>query len=112
MSRLVGRIIRRSRALTVAVTAVGIVGVLLVLAPEALGATGNDIGRNLGDLLRGYAGQIYGGVVALFSIVFLLNRRYSEMAMFLLASVVVAWMVFSPDALARAARSIGSRLFG
>lgn len=102
----------RSRVLTLAVLVLAVVAVLLLLAPVALAQSGNDIGRNIGDLLRGYAGQIYGGVVALFSLVFLINRRYSEMAMFLLASVVVAWMVFSPDALAKAARGIGGRLFG
>jgi len=32
--------------------------------------------------------------------------------MFLLAAVVVAWMVFSPDQIARAARGIGRLIFG
>lgn len=92
---------------------------LLVTAPDAcaqtsdtVAQTGNDIGRNLGALLRRWGGQIYGGVVAIVSLIFLINRRYTELAMFLLAAVVVAWMVFSPDQIARAARGIGRLIFG
>jgi hypothetical protein len=103
---------RCSRMLEVASVTVAVIALVLLIAPEALGATGNDIGQNIGDLLRQYAGEIYGGVVALFSLVFLVNRRYGELGMFLLASIVVAWMVFSPDSVAAAGRSIGSRLFG
>jgi len=92
---------------------------LLVTAPDAcadagvtIAQAGNDVGRNLGGLLRRWGGQIYGGIVAIVSLVFLLNRRYSELAMFLLAAVLVAWMVFSPDQIARAARGIGRQILG
>jgi hypothetical protein len=88
------------------------VAVLLIVVNDALAAAGNDVGRNLGGLLRGYAGQIYGGVVAIVGLVFLLNRRYTELAVFLLAAVVVAWLVFSPDQIADAARAIGRQVFG
>ena len=83
--------------------------VLLVAAPEAL-AAGNDVGENLSSLLRRYAGQIYTGVVAIVGLVFLINRRYTDLAMFLLAAVVVGWLVFSPDDVARTARSIGDEI--
>jgi nitrate reductase gamma subunit len=87
--------------------------VVLVLAPDAsAAAAGNDVGRNLGGLLRGYAGQIYGGVVAIVGLVFLINRRYTELAMFILAAVMVAWLVFSPDQIADAAKAIGKQVFG
>jgi cell division protein FtsW (lipid II flippase) len=97
------------RLLIVLAAALVIAGVLLV-APEALAQAGNDVGENLGDLLRKYAGEIYGGVVAIVALVFLINRRYSELGLFLLAAVVVAWMVFSPDQIARAARGIGDEI--
>lgn len=87
-------------------------GMLLWLAPEASAAAGNEVGRNLGRLLRGYASQIYGGIVAIVGLVFLVNRRYTELAMFLLAAVMVAWLVFSPDQIASAARAIGRQIFG
>jgi peptidoglycan/LPS O-acetylase OafA/YrhL len=92
----------------------GLVAVLLVslLVPAvALAKTGHDVGDNLAKLLRHYAAEMYGGVVAVVSLVFLINRRYTELASFLLASIVVAWFVFSPDQIADAARSIGRQIF-
>lgn len=86
-------------------------GVLLVGVPEALAArAGNDVGANLGGLLKRYAGEIYGGIVAIVSLIFLVNRRYTELAVFFLAAVLVAWLVFSPDQVARAARGIGNEV--
>jgi hypothetical protein len=79
--------------------------------PVALAAGGgNDVGAHAADLLKRYAGEIYGGIVAAISLVFLLNRRYTELGLFGLAAVVVAWMVFSPDQIAHTARSIGSEI--
>jgi uncharacterized membrane protein YccC len=86
-----------------------------VLCPSVASAvttttTGNDVGANLSKLLRHYAGELYGGVIAMVSLMFLLNRRYGELATFLMAAVVVAWLVFSPDQVASAARSIGNQI--
>ncbi len=94
-----------------AVTAVALAG-LLLLAPDALAATGNDVGGNLGGLLKQYASEIYGGILAIVALVFLVNRRYTELGMFLLAAVVVAWLVFSPDQVANTARAIGQKILG
>jgi hypothetical protein len=82
----------------------------LWLVPDALAQSGNDVGRNLGGLLKRYAGQVYGGVIAIVSLLFLLNRRYTELALFVLAAVLVAWLVFSPDQVARTARGIGDQV--
>ena len=108
MIRLVD--VKRPDVLAFVVLAV-VLGLLLV-APDAFAQAGNDVGRNLGGLLRRYAGQIYGGVVGIVGLVFLLNRRYVELVTFLLAAVCVAWLVFSPDQIARAARAIGREIFG
>ncbi len=81
----------------------------LVLAPVAL-AAGNDIGHNLGSLLRRYAGEVYGGIVAVVGLVFLLNRRVTDLAVFFVAAVLVGWLVFSPDQIADAARAIGKQV--
>ncbi|HXE45406.1 MAG TPA: hypothetical protein VN635_09410 [Conexibacter sp.] len=104
------RSLHRGLVLAALVAAVA-VATLLVIVPDAL-AAGNDVGRNIGTLLKGYAGQIYGGVVAIVGLVFLINRRYSELAVFLLAAVVVAWLVFSPDQIANTARAIGQQVLG
>jgi hypothetical protein len=81
----------------------------LLLAPTAL-AAGNDVGHNLGALLRKYAGEVYGGIVAVVGLVFLINRRLSELAVFFVAAVLVGWLVFSPDQVANAARAIGQQV--
>lgn len=81
----------------------------LVFAPAAL-AAGNDVGHNLGALLRKYAGEIYGGIVAVVGLVFLLNRRLQDLALFFVAATLVGWLVFSPDQVANAARAIGSQI--
>jgi hypothetical protein len=98
---------RRKMVLALLITGV----VALVVPAAALAATGNDVGANLSKLLRHYAGELYGGVIAVVSLMFLVNRRYGELATFLMASVVVAWLVFSPDQVANAARSIGNQIF-
>lgn len=100
---------RRGLIVLVALVALGVC-LCLWLVPDAVAQSGNDVGRNLGRLLRGYASQIYGGVIAIVSLLFLLNRRYTELALFVLAAVLVAWLVFSPDQVARAARGIGDQV--
>jgi hypothetical protein len=87
-------------------------GVLVAVFPAVAFAAGNDVGKNVGGLLRHYAGEVYGGIVAVVSLMFLVNRRYTELAVFLLASVVVAWMVFAPSEIAKAAETIGHQVFG
>ena len=59
-----------------------------------------------------YAGELYGGIVAVVSLMFLVNRRYTELAVFLFASIVVAWMVFASSDIATAAQAIGKQIFG
>ena len=86
-------------------------------APGALAAThttttGNDVGTNVSNLLRGYASELYGGIVAVVSLMFLVNRRYTELAVFLFAAVVVAWMVFASSDIATAAEAIAKQVFG
>ncbi|MDP2710341.1 MAG: hypothetical protein Q8O56_03905 [Solirubrobacteraceae bacterium] len=99
-----------SRRALVFVVFAAVVVVGLVVAPEALAQAGNDVGENLGGLLRRYAGQIYGGVIAIVALIFLINRRYTELGVFFLAAVVVAWLVFSPDQVADTARGIGNEI--
>jgi len=86
------------------------VAVALLVEPAAALAAGNDVGRNIGSLLRHYASQIYGGVLAIVGLVFLLNRKFTDLAVFFVAAVLVGWLVFSPDQIADAARAIGQRV--
>ena len=82
----------------------------LCLAPDALAAGGNDVGRNIGSELRHWAASIYGGLIAMVGLIVLLNRKFSDLAVFLLAAILVGWLVFSPDQVAAAARAIGDRI--
>lgn len=87
------------------------VGALLVFPAVALAASSN-VGQNVANLLKGYATELYGGIVAVVSLMFLVNRRYTELAVFLFAAVVVAWMVFASSDIATAAEAIGKQIFG
>jgi hypothetical protein len=86
------------------------VAVALLVEPAAALAAGNDVGRNIGSLLRHYASQVYGGIIAIVGLVFLLNRKFTDLAVFFVAAVLVGWLVFSPDQVADAARAIGQRV--
>lgn len=94
----------------------GIVSVLLVSASAlavpalALAAAGNSVGSNLAGLLREYAGELYTGIVAIFALVFLVNRRLTELMMFFCAAIVVGWLVFAPGQVADAAKAIAHQV--
>jgi hypothetical protein len=98
-----------SRRLRLA-TSAALAAIVLMLAPAAALAAGNDVGHNIGSLLRQYAGEVYGGIVAVVGLVFLVNRKFTDLAMFFLAAIMVGWLVFSPDQVANAARAIGQRV--
>jgi nitrate reductase gamma subunit len=98
------------RRFRVAVLVAVAASVLLLAPAAALAATGNDVGQNIGSTLRHYAGEIYGGVLAIVGLVFLLNRKFTDLAVFFVAAVLVGWLVFSPDQVANAARVIGQRI--
>lgn len=82
----------------------------LLAAPATALAAGNDVAHNLASLLRGYAGEIYTGIVAVVGLLFLFNRRFSDLAMFFCAAILVGWLVFAPDQVAQLARAIGQRV--
>jgi hypothetical protein len=84
----------------------------LMAFPAVALAAGKDVGENVANLLKGYASELYGGIVAIASLMFLVNRRYTELGVFLFAAVVVAWMVFAPAEIATAAEAIGKQIFG
>jgi uncharacterized membrane protein YccC len=90
----------------------GLASVVLVLFPAAALASGNNVGANVASLLKSYAGELYGGIVGVVSLMFLINRRYTELAVFLFAAIAVAWMVFAPSEIAKAAEAIGKQIFG
>ncbi len=99
----------RARLLCTLATALCVAALVLALPAPAL-AAGNDVGHNLASVLRRYAGEVYGGIVAVVGLVFLVNRRLTELAVYFVAAVMVGWLVFSPDQVASAARAIGDQV--
>ena len=99
----------RARLLCTLATALCVAALALALPAQAL-AAGNDVGHNLASVLRRYAGEVYGGIVAVVGLVFLVNRRLTELAVYFVAAVMVGWLVFSPDQVASAARAIGDQV--
>jgi len=100
------------RAITAAAMLLGI-AVLLLFAPDALAqAGGNDVGKNFGDLLKGYATQIYLGIVSIVSIVFLINRAYAQLGVFMIAAVAVGMLVVAPGSFQNFAGDTAKALFG
>jgi hypothetical protein len=98
---------RRARFLLLAVLAAA----ALLLAPAAaLAAGGNSVAQNLGSLAREYAGELYTGIVAIFALVFLVNRRFTELLVFFCAAIVVGWFVFAPGQVADAAKAIAHQV--
>ncbi len=83
---------------------------LLTFAPDAL-AAGNDVGKNFGDLLKKYAGEVYVGIIAIVSIIFLLNRAYTQLGLFMVAAVAVGILVFSPGSIANLSKDTAHTLF-
>jgi len=88
----------------------GAIALLLAAAPDALAASGASIGTNLGNLLAAWARSLFSGVVALVSVVFLVNRRYTDLALFVAASVLVGGLIFSAATVANVIRGIWTTL--
>ena len=87
---------------------------LLAFTPAALGAPGDgeSIGKNLGELLSGWAIWLYAGVTALVSVVFLLNRRYNELAVWMVAAIAVGIIILSPASFSGLVEGIGDAITG
>jgi hypothetical protein len=98
---------RRARLIA---ASLGATAIALLLPAVALAAGGNSIGSNLAGLLREYAGELYTGIVAIFALVFLINRRFTELVMFFVAAIVVGWLVFAPGQVAEAAKAIAHQV--
>ena len=86
--------------------------VYLLTAPTALAAPGESVGENVGELLGSWAASLYTGVVAIVAILFLLSRKFTELAVFLLIAVVVGGFVLTPDSAAAAIKGLFDAVAG
>jgi hypothetical protein len=80
---------------------------LMLLAGEALArGEGERVGENLGGLLGGWAKSLYVGIAGIVALLFLLNRRFADMAVFMVAAVVVGGFVMAPNDIAATVRDL------
>ena len=80
---------------------------MLALAARADAAgQGERVGERVGELLGGWARSLYVGIAAIVALLFLLNRRFAELAVFLLAAVLVGGFVLAPEQVAGTVRDL------
>jgi hypothetical protein len=100
------------RKFTTSIT-VAAVSIFLSLAAPALAAgNGEQVGKNLGNLLGGWSKSLYGGIAGLVALVFLLNRRFADLAIFMIAAVLVGGFVMAPGDIASTVRDIWHTVAG
>ena len=78
----------------------------LLTAPAWAAGDGEKVGENIGNLLGGWAKNLYVGIAAVVALMFLLNRRFADLAIFMVASLVVGGFVMAPDDIAGTVRDI------
>jgi hypothetical protein len=65
-------------------------------AAFAQNSQGERVGKNLGDMLGGWARSLFVGIAALIALKFLFERKFADLAVFLIAVVVVGGLVYAP----------------
>jgi hypothetical protein len=79
---------------------------LLAAMPAHAAGDGERVGENIGDLLGGWSKSLFMGIAGLVALVFLLNRRFADLAIFMVAATVVGGFVMAPNDIAGTVRDI------
>jgi hypothetical protein len=69
----------------------------LLCWPAMAAGDGERVGENIGDLLGGWAKSLYVGIAGIVALLFLLNRRFADMAIFMVAALVVGGFVMAAE---------------
>jgi hypothetical protein len=80
----------------------------LLVAPAYAAGDGEKVGENVGHLLGGWARSLYVGIAAVVALMFLMNRKFADLAVFMLAAVLVGGFVMAPNDVADTVKSIWS----
>src|SRR3954463_13233944 len=78
----------------------------LLTAPAWAAGDGEKVGENIGHLLGGWAKNLYVGIAAVVALMFLMNRRFGDLALFMLAALLVGGFVMAPNDIASLVQSI------
>src|SRR4051795_11141248 len=81
-------------------------------APVYAAGDGEKVGENVGNLLGGWAKSLYVGIAAVVALVFLLNRKFADLAVFMLAALIVGGFVMAPNDIAGVVRDIWQTVTG
>ena len=84
----------------------------MLAAPAWAAGDGERIGENVGDLLGGWAKSLYIGIAAVGALVFLLNRKFADLAIFMVAALMVGGFVMAPNDIAGVVRDIWQTVTG
>jgi hypothetical protein len=77
----------------------------VAFAAEAKGG-GERVGENIGNLLGGWAKSLYVGIASVVALMFLMNRRFADLAVFMVAVLIVGGFVMAPNDIAGTVRDI------
>jgi hypothetical protein len=80
----------------------------VLVAPAHAAGDGEKVGENVGHLLGGWAKSLYVGIAAVVALMFLMNRKFADLAVFMLAAVLVGGFVMAPDSIATTVKDIWS----
>src|SRR5215510_6379378 len=96
------------------VATAAITGYLTLAVNGAAWAAGDGerVGENVGKLLGGWAKSLYVGITAIVALMFLLNRRFADLAVFVVAAVLVGGFVLAPAEVAGTIRDIWNTITG
>src|SRR5919202_2354930 len=85
---------------------------LVLVVPAWAAGSGEKVGENVGHLLGGWAKSLYVGIAAVVALMFLMNRRFGDLALFMLAALLVGGFVMAPGDIAALVRSIWTTISG
>src|SRR5215210_4934254 len=94
------------------VSAATVVWSLAVTAPAWAAGDGEKVGENVGNLLGGWAKSLYVGIAAVVALMFLMNRRFGDLAIFMLAALLVGGFVMAPSDISSMVKSIWTTITG
>ena len=77
-----------------------------LLAAPAYAGNGERVGENISHLLGTWAKSLYIGVAAIVAIMFLMNRKFTDLAVFMLGAVLVGGFVLAPQDIANTVQDI------
>ena len=85
---------------------------LAVVSTAWAAGDGQRVGENVGELLGGWAKSMYLGIAGLVALIFLLNRRFADLAIFMVAALLVGGFVMAPNDVASTVRDIWQTVTG